>query len=124
LLSPGDVPVAISLIIQHLTGWALAATMGFHYIAPRGTLLGWLIFGPRPRMSWRTFGFAFIWPVAWIVYTFIHGAISSWYPYPFLDVTTIGYLDALRNSAIVLMIAVIIAAILTLLYRRLPSLVR
>lgn len=110
--------------LQHLTGWALAATVGFHYIAPWATLLGWLVFGPRPRMSWRTFGFAFIWPAAWIAYTFIHGAVTSWYPYPFLDVTAIGYPEALRNSGGVLLIAIVLAAILTVLDRRLPALIR
>ena len=49
-------------------GWALVATIGFHYIAPWATLIGWLIFGPRPRIAWRTTLLAFIWPVLWLVY--------------------------------------------------------
>ena len=124
IITTGLVYDTILAPLQHLTGWALVATIGFHYIAPWATLLGWLIFGPRPRMSWRTFAFAFIWPATWVVYTFVHGAISSWYPYPFLDVTTIGYPDALRNSGGVLVFAVILAAILTVIDRRLPALVR
>lgn len=47
----------------HLTGAALVATIGFHYIAPWATLLAWLLFGPRPRLTWRTVAAAFIWPV-------------------------------------------------------------
>ncbi|RFA13747.1 hypothetical protein B7R21_07885 [Subtercola boreus] len=107
--------------LQHLTGWAETATIGLHYISPWATLLAWFIFGPRPRISWRIFGFAFVWPILWLVYTFIHGAVSGWYPYPFLDVTTIGFPEALRNSAGVLVIAVVIAAVLTILDRRLPA---
>ena len=110
--------------LVHPVGWALAATIGFHYIAPWATLIGWLVFGPRPRMTWSTTAFAFIWPVLWIVYTFVHGAVTGWYPYPFLDVTTIGFADSVRNSAVVLAIGVVIAVILTLLDRHLPSLVR
>ncbi len=109
--------------LVHLEGWALVATIGFHYISPWATLIGWLIFGPRPRMTWMTLPLAFIWPVLWLVYTFVHGAVTGWYPYPFLDVTEIGFADSLRNSLVVLAIGVVIAVILVLLDRRLPALV-
>ncbi|MCP2635488.1 Pr6Pr family membrane protein [Microbacterium sp. HD4P20] len=105
-------------------GWALVATIGFHYIAPWATLIGWLIFGPRPRMTWSTTAYAFIWPLLWLVYTFVHGAVTGWYPYPFLDVATIGFAESVRNSAIVLVIGVMIAVVLTFLDHHLPSLVR
>ncbi|WP_440710886.1 Pr6Pr family membrane protein [Herbiconiux sp. YIM B11900] len=110
--------------LVHPTGWALAATIGFHYISPWATLVGWLIFGPRPRMGWRTMALAFIWPVAWLVGTFIRGALTGWYPYPFLDVDLIGFGDSVRNSAVILVIAIGIAALLTVLDKRLPALVR
>jgi hypothetical protein len=110
--------------LVHPQGWALAATIGFHYISPWATLIGWLIFGPRPRISWVTTALGFIWPVLWLVYTFVHGAITGWYPYPFLDVTTIGLADSLRNSGVVLLIGVIIAIVLTLIDHHVPSLVR
>ncbi|WP_291038269.1 Pr6Pr family membrane protein [Herbiconiux sp.] len=109
--------------LVHPTGWALAATIGFHYISPWATLLGWLIFGPRPRMSWRVMSLAFIWPLAWLVLTFVRGALTGWYPYPFLDVDLIGLADSLRNSAVILLVAVAIAALLTLLDKHLPALV-
>ena len=56
----------------HPSGWQLVATIGFHYIAPSATLLGWL-------------------PIASITYTFIRGALVPWYPYPFLDVDQTGW---------------------------------
>jgi hypothetical protein len=105
-------------------GWALVATIGFHYIAPWATLIGWLVFGPRPRITWATTALGFIWPLLWLVYTFIHGAITGWYPYPFLDVATIGFAESVRNSAIVLFIGIMIAIVLTYLDHHLPSLVR
>ncbi|QNE21436.1 hypothetical protein F1D05_30320 [Kribbella qitaiheensis] len=46
----------------HLTGATMVATIGFHYVSPWPTLLAWLVFGPRPRMTWRTVAAAFIWP--------------------------------------------------------------
>lgn len=97
------------------TGWQLVATIGFHYIAPWATLLGWLLFGPRPRIDRSTIAWAFVWPVAWIVYTFVRGALVDWYPYPFLDVAKVGYPAALGATAGVLAVA----GVLVIVFRRL-----
>jgi hypothetical protein len=60
-------------------------------------------------------------PLLWIVYTFSHGAATDWYPYPFLDAHTHGYGIAFRNTAAVVVLALIIAGILRALDRRLPT---
>ncbi|WP_414636085.1 Pr6Pr family membrane protein [Actinophytocola sp.] len=107
--------------IVRLTGAALWVTIGFHYVSPWLTLAAWLLFGPRQRIDWRTIGYAFIWPLAWIIYTFVHGAISGWYPYPFLDVGIHGYPVALRNTALVVLVAGVLALIFKALDARLPT---
>ena len=99
----------------HPSGWQLVATIGFHYVAPWASVLGWLLFGPWRRIDRATAVRAFGWPIAWIAYTFVHGAISGWYPYPFLNVAEIGWGRALASTGVVLGIAVL----LTVLYRAL-----
>lgn len=106
--------------VQH-TGAAVWTNAGFHYFAPWWALVGWLLFGPRPRITWPVVGWAFGWPLLWIGYTLVHGAASGWYPYPFLDVTDLGYPTALRNTAAVLLLALVVASMLKLL-DRLPTL--
>lgn len=56
-----------------------------HLVVPALALVGWLMFGPRPRTSRRDLGLAFAWPVAWLALTFIVRAATGWVPYPFLD---------------------------------------
>lgn len=101
----------------HPVGLAAVANAGLHYVAPWASLAGWLLFGPRPRIELRTIALAFIWPVAWIGYTFVHGALSHWYPYPFLDVGQLGFAVALRNTALVVVVAAVLIAVLKLLER-------
>ena len=36
-------------------------------------------------------------PLAYLAWTLLHGAVSGWYPYPFLDVSELGYPRALLN---------------------------
>ncbi|MEU7529378.1 Pr6Pr family membrane protein [Saccharothrix sp. NPDC042600] len=105
----------------HLTGAALVATIGFHYVSPWAFLAAWLLLGPRPRMTWGTVAAAFLWPVAWLLYIFTQGAFTRWYPYPFLDVTKLGFADALRNALLVVAVAVVLAAVFKLLDRHLPA---
>ncbi len=106
---------------QHLTGWSRVATTGLHYVSPIATVLLWLVFGPRPRIDWRTVAWAFVWPVAWVVYTFVHGAITGWYPYSFLDVVVKGYAGSLVYTAAIFVIALVLALALKGL-DRLPAL--
>jgi hypothetical protein len=104
-----------------LHGAAYLADLGFHYIAPWAALLGWLLFGPRPRIDARTLAWAALWPALWIGYTLAHGAVTDWYPYPFTDVTSIKYPRVLANLGAVVLLAAFLAAVLRLLDTRLPS---
>jgi hypothetical protein len=98
-----------------------ATNAGQHYVVPIMAILGWLAFGPRPRIGENTILLALIWPALYIAYTLAHGAASDWYPYPFIDVVHIGYATALRNG---LGLIVLMAGVATL-YRvgdhRLPK---
>jgi hypothetical protein len=95
--------------------------MGFHLVSPVGTLVVWLLLGPRPRVTWSTAAWAFVWPFAWVGGTLLHGAVTGWYPYPFLDAGAIGYPRALLGTAVVLVLGVLVALLFVWLDRRLPK---
>lgn len=85
--------------IHEPQGWEQVSTNTvFHYIVPIMAVLGWLAFGPRPRITGATVLWSLGWPVLWFGYTLVHGAIDGWYPYPFVDVTTHGYARVLLNA--------------------------
>lgn len=98
-----------------LSGAAQWTNVGFHYFSPWWTLLGWLLFGPRPRITWRAAAWAFVWPVLWLAYIFAYGAQTGWYPYPFLNVTNLGFALAVRNVGFVLLLALIAVVVFKLL---------
>jgi hypothetical protein len=56
-----------------------------HVVVPVLALVGWLLFGPRPRIDWPTCLRAAVWPIGWLVVMLVSGALTGWYPYPFLD---------------------------------------
>jgi hypothetical protein len=56
-----------------------------HLAVPALALVGWLVFGPRRRVRGREVALTLLWPLAWLAVTLVVGALSGWYPYPFLD---------------------------------------
>ena len=106
--------------IQDLSGWDSVADVLLHVVSPILALAGWLAFGPRPRIDAIDVGRSVIWPVLWLAYTLIHGAVTDWYPYPFIDVGEIGYGRTLINAAIVTVIFLALASGARWLDRKLP----
>ena len=90
--------VTVLAPLVDLDGAAYWTDIAFHYVAPLMTILGWLMFGPWPRLDRRSVLVMLIWPVSYLVYVLVYGAISGWYPYPFLDVDEHGYGGVLLNS--------------------------
>ncbi|MBG0739628.1 Pr6Pr family membrane protein [Paeniglutamicibacter antarcticus] len=78
--------------IQALRGAGLYADRILHYVVPLMVILGWVVFGPRPRISIKTTFLILVFPVIWCIYTVIRGALTGWYPYPFINVTEQGAL--------------------------------
>ncbi|MCW2522548.1 MAG: FAR7a/AIG1-like family protein [Frankiales bacterium] len=79
-----------------------------HYIMPIAIIVDWLI---ASRIEGVAFGRALIWlvfPLGYLAYSLIRGPIAHWYPYPFMNPSTHGYLGVAVTSVV---IAVIIAAI-------------
>ena len=91
--------------IHEPKGWEQTTTnAAFHYLAPLLAVIGWLLFGPRPRMDRSTVSWSLVWPVLWFGYTLVNGAITDWYPYPFVSVTDHGYGRVLLNALAVTLV--------------------
>jgi len=56
-----------------------------HVWAPLYVLLDWVFAPGRRPVPWRRLWTVAIFPLAWAAYTMIRGAITGWYPYPFLN---------------------------------------
>jgi len=103
-------------------GWQQTSTNTvFHYVVPIMMVLGWLVFGPRPRVEVRVIALAILWPIGWAVYIISYGAITRWYPYPFVDVTTHGYGPVTVNAVAVVAVLLAVTALYRLGDQRLPA---
>ncbi|MEP7021107.1 MAG: Pr6Pr family membrane protein [Pseudonocardiales bacterium] len=100
--------------IHQPNGWQEWSTNAVvHYVVPIMMVLGWVLFGPRPRISGRVVAWSLLFPILWFAYTLIRGELTPWYPYPFVDVVTHGYPTVLVNA---LLVTIVLAAVSALFW--------
>lgn len=95
----GMVAIALTGVVYHvalarvldLEGWHQLGNQLVHTVVPILAVAGWLLAGPRRLTSARVAWLSLLFPLFWITFTLIRGAVWHWYPYPFIDVTTLGY---------------------------------
>lgn len=83
-----------------------------HYVTPVLFCLYWLFALPKSVLGWWSPLLACIYPVGYFLYVLIRGSILVAYPYPFIDVTTIGYGLALRNAFGLLIVFILVGFVL------------
>lgn len=93
--------------LQELTGWDALADFLLHTLSPILAPVGWLVFGPRGRVSGHIVKLVVVGPVLWLVYALGRGALvedrfgNDYYPYPFMNAAVKGYGPALLNCVLV-----------------------
>jgi hypothetical protein len=97
--------------LVELDGADLLADNLLHVVVPLLAVGGWLVFGPRRRVRRSDLLPALAFPVAWLVYTLVRGAVVDWYPYPFLDAGELGYAAVAATCLAIAVLFVGLAAV-------------
>lgn len=90
------------------TGWQRLADELLHVVMPLiGVLFWWLQtrgdrVRRRPLLAWM------LYPLGYLAYALVRGAVDGRYPYPFLEVTALGYPRVLLNAAGVALVFVLV----------------
>lgn len=103
-----------------LDGWSALCDLLLHVAVPLLAVTGWLVFGPRPRVTPGAVLATLAWPAAWLAYTLVRGSVTGYYPYPFLDIGVRGGAAVAIACLGVLGLILVIALLVRLADRRLP----
>jgi hypothetical protein len=101
-----------------LEGADYVADKLLHMVVPALAIVGWALFGPRPRVDRSAQIWSVVWPLAYLGYVLIVGGISDWYPYPFLDVDEKGWGHVLGASVGITAVVLAFIAAATAVDRR------
>lgn len=115
--------ITVTLAIYHVilsplaafTGIASVSNTGLHYVVPVFAILGWIFFGPHPRVTWKALLLAATWPAAYMVLTVAQGAVTGFYPYPFVNIARLGFATVAANGAGVILLLLAVGSLYLLL---------
>jgi len=95
------VGIAYNLLLRHLwnpEGLQLIVDELLHTFIPLFSILYWLIFVPKSGLQWKSIFPWMIYPVVYILCVLTRGALSGFYPYPFIDINELGFFKVLLND--------------------------
>ena len=110
-----------SLLLRSIwnpTGLQAVADHALHDVVPVLFLLFWIFFVPKGTLRWGQPLSWLVYPLLYVSYCLIRGALTGFYPYPFVDVTLLGYPKALLNTVLLLAGFWVVGLIVVALDRR------
>jgi hypothetical protein len=88
-----------------------------HTVIPIFMYVYWLLFTSKNLVGWKELQGWLLYPLLYLVWVLVRGRYSGFYPYPFLDLDTLGSMRTLLNSALVLVVIILVMAALYFLGR-------
>ncbi len=102
--APGDLARAIAVVNMAVVGVVFAILLRnvdlgdlrpwvntvLHYLMPCVVVIDWLLLPPKARLGLKPFLGVMVFPVLYITYVLVRGALVQWYPYPFLNPLNVG----------------------------------
>jgi hypothetical protein len=92
-----------------------------HVVIPALLIVDWLVAPGRARLRLRSLWWVVIYPLGWIAFTMVRGAIDGWYPYPFLEPTGPAGIPGVVAYVVGIAAAMVVLALGATLYTRLRS---
>ena len=87
-------------------GMPLMDDIILHYVAPTLFVLDWILFVPKCDLGFRAVWGGLALPILYLIFTFLHGAVAGYYPYPFININRLGYEQVLAHCAGLIMIGI------------------
>ena len=112
---------ALLAMDHHPVGLDWWTNLAFHTVVPAATIGWWIAWSDRAQLTWRSLPLVTPAPVAYTIFALLYGAASGLYPYFFLDLPNLGWVQLLLNVAGLALFFVAMGAILLGLRRLLPS---
>jgi hypothetical protein len=119
LIMVGTVYYLLLRDLSHRQGFSLMLEQTLHYVTPPLFVIDWTLFVPKRGVDWRVGYAALVFPLLYVVWALVHGVLTGWYPYPFLDVADLGYPRTLINVAGLIAIFLALEVALVAIGRRL-----
>ncbi|RDC62433.1 hypothetical protein AHMF7616_01027 [Adhaeribacter pallidiroseus] len=82
-----------------------------HVVNPVLFIIYWILFSHQDQLNWKIILYWLIYPFAYLLFVLIRANWTSFYPYPFLNVKTIGIQSVLLNCLGISLLFLVLSAI-------------
>ena len=82
-------------------GWQKLIDALLHYVMPALYLAFWFVLVPKGTTSWRDIPVWLVFPLLYVLWAMLRGAVTGQYPYPLIDAAALGYPAALHNIVLI-----------------------
>lgn len=107
--------------VWHPEGARFVASLLLHDVVPLAMLAHWLFLREKGALRWPD---AFAWllfPIVYLGYLLLRGALTGWWLYPFMDADVLGYTRVAFNAAALLGLLLALSLIMVAWDRRTAS---
>ncbi len=114
------VGLVYQFLLRHLwspTGLQLLVDELLHSAVPLLVLVYWFLYGRHAILQFSSIVRWLYYPLIYFLFILARGAMSAYYPYPFINVEMLGYGQALVNAVLILAFFVILQVVLIALAR-------
>lgn len=100
-----------------IDGWEARYDHLLHYVMPPAYVLYWLLYIPKGWLHLQMVPRVIVPPLIYGIWTLVHGALSGFYPYPFINAARIGYANVFTHIAEFVLVFALAATVFVFLDR-------
>lgn len=108
------VGLVYQLVLRHLwkpQGLQMVVDELLHSVVPVFVIIFWYLYERKELVKYGQISQWMIYPLIYLGYILIRGKLSGFYPYPFMNVSVIGFSKVLVNSIVLLCLFVAFSAV-------------
>lgn len=98
--------------VWHPTGFQVPVDELLHAVIPLLMFVFWFRYTPKDSLQWADSVTWALFPFCYTVFIGVRGAITGFYPYPFINVTALGYPKVLMNGMVLVLVFVFLFLVL------------
>lgn len=102
------------------TGFQYLIDELLHSIVPLWVLIYWFLNVSKFELKFKSVIVWILYPICYLIVVFIRGHFSGFYPYPFFNISNIGYFAAFQNIGLIILLFLFILSLLVMLGKNLP----
>ncbi|MES2797220.1 MAG: Pr6Pr family membrane protein [Bacteroidota bacterium] len=108
------VGLVYQIVLRHIwdpTGIQMIVDELLHSVIPLLVFIFWYLYEESKLVQYKQIVQWLIYPFIYLIYILIRGAYSNFYPYPFVDVVSLGLIQVLLNSIGLIVFFIIISVV-------------